>query len=61
MDILYQIVTLQSEYWDEACLIKCAIISLTPLLFNKTVNGFNSIIEKKTIFLLQLNLLNYIT
>ena len=38
-----------------------AVIGLASLLFNKAVNGFNSIIEKKMIFLLPLRLLNYIT
>ena len=37
------------------------VIGLTALLFNKTVNVSNSIIEKKRLFLLQLNILNYIT
>ena len=36
------------------------VIGLTSLLFNKTINGINSIIEKKNIFPLPLNLLNYI-
>ena len=38
-----------------------AVIGLRSLLFNKTVNGFNSIIEKKIVFLVPLYLLNYIT
>ena len=37
-----------------------AVIGFTSLLFNKTVDGFNSIIEKELLFLLPLNLLNYI-
>ena len=37
-----------------------AITGLTSLLFNKTVNGFNGIIEKKRLYLLPLNVLNYI-
>ena len=37
-----------------------AAIGLASLLFNKPVNGYNSIIEKKLPFLLPPYLLNYI-